>query len=248
MEKNNIIAIIQAHMGSTRLPGKVLIDIIGKPMLWHVVSRVRYAEHINNLVIATTTNRNDDKIVDFCKLYNIDCYKGSEEDVLDRYYQTAKFWQADSIVRITSDCPLIDPKIINKVISVYLENKDNIDGASNTIRRTYPRGLDVEVISFRTLEKVWKEAKKDYQREHVTIYIYEHAKQFKLYSVENDENLAHHRWTVDEEKDLEFVKEVYERLYKEGKIFLMEDVIDLLKREPHLKEINKDVKQKELIE
>jgi len=246
-KKNNIIAIIQARMGAERLPGKVLMDIVGRPMLWHIINRVRHSKYINKIIIATTTNKDDDQIENFCKTYNIDFYRGNEDDVLDRYYQAAELWNTDIIVRITSDCPLIDSDVINKVIYSYLKNKNNFKGASNVIRRTYPRGLDTEVISFSTLERVWNDAKKDYQREHVTIYIYEHTRQFKLYSVENNKNLAHYRWTVDEKKDLEFVREIYKLLYREENIFLMKDILNLLKIKPHLREINKDVKQKKIV-
>ena len=233
-------------MGAERLPGKVLMDIVGRPMLWHVINRIKHSKYINKIIIATTTNKDDDQIEDFCKTYNIDFYRGSEDDVLDRYYQTAELWNADIIVRITSDCPLIDSEVIDKVICSYLKNKNNFNGSSNTIKRTYPRGLDTEVISFDTLERVFKEAKKDYQREHVTIYIYEHLDQFKMCSVENKENLSSFRWTVDEEKDLEFVRTIYKKLYQERKIFLMRDVLRLLEREPYLKEINKNIKQKNI--
>lgn len=245
-KKNNVVAIIQARMGSERLPGKVLMDIVGRPMLWHVINRVRYSKYINKIIIATTTNKDDDQIEDFCKIYNIDFYRGSEGDVLDRYYQTAELWNADIIVRITSDCPLIDSEVVDKVIYSYLKNKKNFNGASNIIKRTHPRGLDTEVISFGTLERVWNDANEDYQREHVTIYIYEHAKQFKLYSVENDKDLSHYRWTVDEEKDLKFVREIYKSLYRGENIFLMKDILSLLKKKPHLRETNKDVEQKKI--
>jgi len=246
-KESNIIVIIQARMGSTRLPGKILKDIEGKSMLWHVVNRARYSKNINKIIIATTTNKDDDQVEDFCKTHNIVFYRGSENDVLDRYYKTAKLWDADIIVRITSDCPLIDPEVIDKVIYSYLKNKNNFNGASNIIKRTYPRGLDTEVISFNTLERVWKEAKEDYQREHVTAFIYECGRMFKLYSVKNDEDLSHYRWTVDEEKDLKFVREIYKLLYIEEKIFLMKDILSLLERKPFLRDINKDVGQKEII-
>jgi len=245
-KKNNIIAIIQARMGAERLPGKVLMDIVGRPMLWHIINRVRHSKYINKIIIATTTNKDDDQIENFCKTYNIDFYRGNEDDVLDRYYQAAELWNTDIIVRITSDCPLIDSEVIDKVIHSYLKNKNNFNGSGNTIKRTYPRGLDTEVISFSTLERVWNDAKKDYQREHVTIYIYEHLDQFKMCSVENKENLSSFRWTVDEEKDLEFVRTIYKKLYQERKIFLMRDVLRLLEREPYLKEINKNIKQKNI--
>ena len=246
-KKNNVVAIVQARMGSERLPGKVLMDIVGKPMLWHVINRIKHSKYINKIIIATTTNKDDDQIEDFCKTYNIDFYRGSEDDVLDRYYQTAELRNADIIVRITSDCPLIDSEVIDKVICSYLKNKNNFNGSSNTIKRTYPSGLDTEVISFGTLERVWNDAKKDYQREHVTIYIYEHARQFKLYSVENDKDLSHYRWTVDEKKDLKFVREIYKLLYRGENIFLMKDILSLLKIKPHLREINQDVEQKKIV-
>jgi spore coat polysaccharide biosynthesis protein SpsF len=248
MYKNdNIVAIIQARMGSERLPGKVLMDIAGRPMLWHVINRIKHSRYIDKVIIATTINKDDKQIEDFCKTYNIDFYRGSEDDVLDRYYQTATLWNADIIVRITSDCPLIDSGVVDKVICSYLKNKNNFNGSSNVIKRTYPRGLDTEVISFSALERVWNDAKKDYQREHVTIYIYEHAGKFKLYSVENDKDLSHYRWTVDEKKDLKFVREIYKLLYREENIFSMNDILGLLKIKPHLEEINKDIEQKKIV-
>jgi len=243
---DNIITIIQARMGSNRLPGKILEEIVGKPMLWHVVNRIGYTKIVNKVVVATTVNKIDDLVENLCKKNNIDFYRGSEFDVLDRYYNTAKIWNADVIVRITSDCPLIDPVVADRVISAYLGNKNNLDGSSNIIKRTFPQGLDVEVISFNTLERVWKEAKKDYQREHVTIYIYENISKFKILNVENDKNLSYLRWTVDEKKDLEFVRQVYKSLNNKN-IFLMDDIVRLLEENPSIKEINRDVKQKKII-
>jgi len=245
-KKNNIAAIIQARMGSERLPGKVLMDIAGKPMLWHVVNRLKQSKYLNRIIIATTTNKDDEKIVDFCETNNINFYRGSENDVLDRYYKTALYWDVDTIVRITADCPLIDPNVIDKVIISYLKNMDNFDGSSNTIERTYPRGLDTEVISSLGLSKAWNEAKEDYQREHVTIYIYENPLKFKLYSLKNDVDLSYYRWTVDEKKDLKLVKNIYKFLYSEGNIFLTKDILKLLELKPNLKKINKDVEQKKI--
>jgi len=245
MEKNNIVAIIQARMGSTRLPGKILEDIEGKPMLWHVVNRIGFSKMINKIVVATTLNKIDDLVENLCKKNNVDCYRGSEVDVLDRYYNAAKEWCADVVVRITSDCPLIDPMVADKVILAYLKNENSFDGSSNTIKRTYPHGLDVEVISYDTLERACEEAKKDYQREHVTIYIYENPSKFKILNVENNKDLSCLRWTVDEKKDLEFVREIYKLLHNKS-MFLMDDIIDLLERNPSIKEINKDVEQKKI--
>ena len=243
----SVVAVIQARMGSSRLPGKVLKDISGKPMLWHVVNRLRYSKLINKIVVATSVNKKDDVIEKFCKENNIDFYRGSEKDVLDRYYQTAILYKADYVVRITADCPLIDPQVVDKVISGYLRNVNTFDGANNTIDRTYPRGLDVEIVSFSALEKCWKSANKDYQREHVMVYIYECEKIFKLHSVKNSRDLSHFRWTVDEEADLRFVREVYNRLYQEERVFFMEDVLKVLGEDPYLRKINKDIRQKHII-
>lgn len=240
----NIVAIIQARMGSTRLPGKVLMSMCGKPLLWHVIDRLGHSKLINKIVIATSTNKNDDIIEDFCRTHRIDFHRGSENDVLDRYYQAAKFYKADPVVRITADCPLIDPRETGRVIAAYLEKIDVLDGASNVIDRSYPRGLDTELVSFSTLKRIHEEAKADYQREHVTNYMYEHKEVFKIYSVKNSKNLGHLRWTVDEEQDLIFVRAVYNKLYKQGRIFLINDVLKLLEKEPHLKEINSSVMQK----
>jgi spore coat polysaccharide biosynthesis protein SpsF len=235
------VVIIQARMGSTRLPGKALMKIEDKPMLWHVINRLKYCKLVNEIVVATSVNKNDDLIEKYCKQNHIICSRGSEDDVLARYYEAAKKYEANIIVRITSDCPLIDPKIVDLVIQKHKEK--SVDYTSNTLKRTFPRGLDVEVFDFNALEKAFIETKEPYQREHVTVYIYEHPELFKVYSVENNQDLSCLRLTVDEEKDLEFVGEVYKRLYSK-KIFFMEDILKVLDNEPSLVEINKEVKQK----
>lgn len=241
-----IVAIIQARMGSTRLPGKVLMDIGGKTMLAHVVDRTRRAKLLDKILVATTLNPHDERIIVECDRLGVLVFRGREEDVLDRYYQVAREYKADVIVRITSDCPLIDPEVIDTVVRYYLENRSKLDYVSNTLTRSYPRGLDVEVFPFNILERTWREAREAYQREHVTLYIYEHPEIFRLANVKNSEDLSYLRWTVDEEKDLEFVREVYKRLYKEDEVFLMQDILYLLKREPQLLEINKEIKQRKL--
>ncbi len=243
-KKKNVVAIVQARMRSSRLPGKVLMDIAGMPMLLHVINRLKCSKFINDIVIATSISPEDSAIEKFCKSQRIKVYRGNEIDVLDRYYKAAKFYNADPVVRITADCPMIDPQVLDRVISEYLRGMKDFDGASNVVERSYPRGLDAEVISFSSLERCWKEADNDYQREHVTIYIYENPGSFKLCSVVNDKNLSHLRWTVDEENDLKFAREIYQRLFKKDKIFLTSDILDLLEKEPHLKEINKSVTQK----
>ena len=240
-----ITAIIQARMGSTRLPKKVLSDIVGKPMLWHVIDRVKKSKLIDEIILATTTNKDDIEIVSFAKDNNILFFQGSEENVLDRYYQTAIKHDAKDIVRITADDPLKDPEIIDKVIKTYLEN--DADYVSNTIEPTFPLGLDVEVFSFSALDKAWKKAVEKFEKEHVTPYIYTNPDKFKLINVKNEgENLYHHRWTVDTKEDLEFTRKIFNKLYEEGKIFLMKDILELVKSNPNIRKINENIKSKNI--
>jgi len=240
----NTVAIIQARMGSSRLPAKVFMDISGKPMLLHVIERLRHSALITAITVATTINKQDDVIGDLCRKHDVGCYRGSETDVLDRYYRAAKFWKAESVVRICSDCPLIDPTLTDRVIGVYKENRKKYVGASTIIKRTFPRGLDAEVFSFSVLEEVWRNSDKTYQREHVTPYIYEHPQAFAMASIESESDLSYLRWTVDTEEDLCFIRQVYERLYKEDRLFLTNDVLELLAQEPALQEINSHIQQK----
>ena len=233
-----IVAIMQARMGSTRLPGKVLIDIQGKPLLEHIVDRVKRSKLIAMTIIATTVNEKDKAIIELAENLDIPYYVGSEDDVLDRFYQTAKKYKAETIVRITSDEPFLDPEITDKVVGYYLKCKDSIDYVSNTIKPTYPDGLDTEVFSFKALERAWREAKKPSEREHVTPYIWNHPELFRLANVENEEDLSHLRWTLDDDADLKFTQEIYARLYH-GNIFLMQDILNLLAKNPWLVDINK---------
>ncbi|MGA8617152.1 MAG: glycosyltransferase family protein [Candidatus Sulfotelmatobacter sp.] len=241
---SKVVAIIQARMGSTRLPGKVLTEIHGHPMLWHVVRRTRAAKTLDQVIVATTTEPADDAIVAFCSEHGVVFFRGSEMDVLDRYYQAARQHDAHIIVRITADCPLIDPEIIDKTVRAFLS--ENPDYASNSIVRCYPRGLDTEVISLQALQSAWHEARKGYQRTHVTPYIYEDPGRFRTLSVSGDEDWSAYRWTVDTPEDLEFVRAIYSR--GEGKNFLLSDVLQLIQREPELAEINRSVAQKALHE
>lgn len=240
------VAIIQARIGSTRLPGKVLKDITGKPILWHVVNRLGSNKLIDQLIVATTDDPEDDLIENVCKKNRLNFYRGSQGDVLDRYYQTAKIYHADLIIRITADCPLIDPAIVDKVIKHYLDNEEKVDYVSNTLQRTYPRGMDVEAFSFEILEIAWEKAKKQHQREHVTPYIYENSDLFSVSNVKNENDLSSLRLTVDEDKDLQLVREIYKRLYKKDSIFYLKSIIELFKKSPKLKSINKEVKQKSI--
>jgi spore coat polysaccharide biosynthesis protein SpsF len=228
-------------MGSTRLPGKVLEDIEGDTMLARVVHRLRRTRLINELLVATTEHPADDAIVQESRRCSVAAFRGSEDDVLDRYFHAAEFSRAEVIVRITSDCPLIDPEITDKTVRAFLDRGP--DYASNVVQRTYPRGLDTEVMTRDALECAWREARQAYEREHVTPYIYEHPKQFKILSVTGDTDYSQHRWTVDMPQDLELVRAIYSRLSGQGK-FGWRDVLGLLEREPELVKINRSVVQK----
>lgn len=238
------VAIVQARMGSSRLSGKVLEDIEGKPMLWHIVNRLKTCIFIDLIVVATTIEKKDDAIAKFCMEHGIEVFRGSENDVLDRYYQAAKNYRADVIVRITADCAVIDPKVTDYVISRYLENKNDCDFCSNVLTRTYPNGLETEVVPMDILRVAWEKAKKECYREHVTLFFGDHPELFRLHNVSNNKDLSHLRWTVDQKEDLELIRQIYKRLYSGGKIFYMKDIFGLLHKEPHLKEINKAVKHK----
>lgn len=240
-----VVAIIQARMGSTRLPGKVLKDLEGETVLVRVVNRLRRARLINEVLVATTDRPADDAIVKECRGLSVLVSRGDQDDVLDRYFRAAQLAKAEVVVRITSDCPLIDPEITDKTIAAFLEAGP--DYASNALVRTYPRGLDTEVMSVAALGRAWQGARKGYEREHVTPYIYEHPAEFRLLSVTGDADYSRHRWTVDTPEDLEFVRAIYVRLTN-NPTFLWQDVLDLLDREPQLMELNRSVMQKALHE
>ncbi len=227
-------------MGSTRLPGKVLADIGGQPMLWRVLERTRAAREIHEIIVATSTQPADDEIAAFCSAHRCPCFRGSEMDVLDRYYQAALEYGADAIVRITSDCPLIDPEIIDQTVCAFL--KQQPDYASNALELTYPLGLDTEVIARSALDRAWRVAAATYQRVHVTPYIYENPGDFNILSVTGEIDYGGYRWTVDTPEDLEFVRAVYAHM--KGDLFTWRDVIALLEQNPELVEINRAIVQK----
>ncbi len=238
-----IVAIIQARMGSTRLPGKVLKDITREPMLVRDVHRVMQSTLIDTVVIATSTGPSDDPIIALCDLHGWNSFRGDEQDVLDRFYQCAKVYKADIVVRITSDCPLIDAAVIDRVIRDFVDHLPDIDYASNVLPdRTFPRGLDTEVISFSALERSWRDDTNPRWREHVTQYIHHHPDLFVIHCVKNPIDLSSFRWTVDTQEDLEFVKKIYEHFT--GDTFSWEDVLAVLKEHPELLEINRNVPQK----
>jgi len=242
-----ILAIIQARMGSSRLPGKVLKDICGSPMLEWVTVRAQMASNVGQVVVATTEKDEDDPIEEFCINRGIACFRGAEFDVLDRFYRAAENYDADIIVRLTADCPLVDPGLIDDVIEKLLES--GADFVANRLpppfRRTYPIGLDVEAARFEALKTAWEKAEKPYEREHVLPYIYDPGNSFQVEVLDAGKDLGSLRWTVDTELDLAFVRGVTRELNCSFN-FSWEDVLDVLDSHPDLEKINLNVPHKSL--
>jgi spore coat polysaccharide biosynthesis protein SpsF len=240
-----IVCIIQARMGSSRLPGKVLKEICGRPMLDWVVQRAALSQLVTSIVVATTINSADDPIVEFCIKSRINCFRGNEFDVLDRYYQAAKTNNADIVVRLTADCPLIDPLLIDEPIKRLMAA--DADFTANRLpppyQRTYPIGLDVEVVTFAALEKAWQQAKKPYEREHVMPFLYDPQNTFKIILLEAEQNYGSQRWTVDTPEDLEFIRQVTAILGCRLE-FSWQDVLKTIEAYPELAEINADITHK----
>jgi len=233
-----VVAIIQARMGSSRLPGKSLAEIEGRPMLWHVIQRVKRACLVDRVVVATSIAPADDAIEKMCREIGVPCHRGSEHNVLDRYYHAAREEKAAQVVRITADCPLIDPQLIDQVVRRF--QRGDLDYASNTMVRTYPDGLDTEVFSFSALERAWHEAVKESEREHVTPYL--RSEKFRTANVENTLAFSrmHYRWTVDEREDLDFVRAVY-HAFRGKENFLTQDVLRLLQDQPEIEKLNSQI-------
>ncbi len=239
-----VVAIVQARMGSTRLPGKVLMDLAGEPMLARVIRRVARAKTLHHVGIATTMLLSDQAIVGLCQASGWACVVGSEDDVLDRYYQAARQWRACAVVRITADCPFVDPTIIDTVVSQFLDRQPQIDYASNVFpRRTFPRGLDTEVLRFETLERVHREDRSAAGREHVTPFIYRHPQRFGIHSVAHDADYSYLRWVVDTSEDLQFARAVYAEVHGRDD-FNWKELIRLLEGRPELVNINRHALQR----
>lgn len=232
------LIIIQARMDSSRLPHKVLKEICGKPMLEHVIERVERSRKTENVLVATTKKRKDDAIEDLCKKKGIICYRGSENDVLDRYYQAASLYRPQNVVRITADCPLADAEVIDKILGIH--EAGNYDYTSNTLVETYPDGLDVEVFTWKALEEAWEKADLKSEREHVTPYI-KFKGDFKRHSVERTPSLADKRWTVDTEQDFDKILQIYEALYSQNPDFHMQDVLDFLNVHAEIEKLNEGI-------
>ncbi|MDD5103140.1 MAG: glycosyltransferase family protein [Candidatus Peribacteraceae bacterium] len=230
------IAIIQARMSSRRLPGKILADVAGAPLLTHVVRRAKAAGVFDAVIVATSTEKTDDPVQAFCKAQDVPCFRGSLDDVLDRYYQTAKSSGADHIVRLTADCPLLDPVVIRMVIDALDEHYDYV---SNALHRTYPKGLDTEAFSLQTLARVWEQARLPSEREHVTPFIYKNPTLFRVKEITQQTDRSTLRWTVDEQRDLDFVRAVYKEL-GDG-VFSQEEILSLLKTHPEIQKLNEGI-------
>jgi spore coat polysaccharide biosynthesis protein SpsF (cytidylyltransferase family) len=239
----DVFALIQARTGARRLSNKVLLDLGGKTVLEHVISRVNRAKTINEAVVVTTVSKEDLKIVELVSQKGIRVLCGSEDDVLDRYYQAARLLNAQHIVRITADCPVIDADVIDQVVNYYFKSK--ADYCSNALSQTFPDGLDVEVFSFDALAKAWKNTRLSSEREHVTPYIRNHQQMFKVVSVDHPVNLGAHRWTLDEKKDYMFLKELFDGLYRKNTYFGMNDILRFLEKNPKIININAAITRNE---
>lgn len=237
-------AIVQARIGSTRLPGKVLMDLRGKPVLARVVERLARARTIGRIIIAIPKTAADDKLADLCERSGWLYFRGAEQDVLDRYYQAAKHFGSSWIVRVTSDCPLIDPSIVDEVVGEFCKHLPDVDYAANIVPpRTFPRGLDTEVMTFSALARAWKEATDPTHREHVTLYLLRHPEKFRLQAVRNRVDRSNLRWTLDTPEDYALIRRIYESFDHDH--FSWEDVLNVLESNPSWLDINDHVKQKE---
>ncbi len=239
----NIVIIVQARTGSTRFPGKILKTVLGKPLLLLQLERIAKIETVSQIVVATTTLPEDDVIVDLCDTNGISVFRGHKTDLLDRHYKAGLEFDADVVVKIPSDCPLIDPAIIDKVLQFYIDNLDDYDYVSNLHPATYPDGNDVEVIPMTFLQTAWMHAEKSFELEHTTPYIWDNPERFRIGNVEWEAGLDYsmsHRFTIDYPMDFEFIKTVYEELYPVNPSFNLYDILNLLARNPTIHSINKE--------
>lgn len=240
------LIIVQARMTSTRLPGKVLLPLAGEPMLTRLVERLRRVQRADGIVIATTTNATDDPIAALCEHLGVPCHRGSEHDVLSRYADAARLHGADVVVRITSDCPLIDPALIDQVIATHDEGGN--DYVSNMLPPTWPYGMAVEVFSAAALQQAHAEATQPAEREHVTPFIYWHPERYRLRNLASPVDLSHHRWTVDTPEDYELVRRLFDHLMPTRPNFTQSDVLALLEAHPDWTAINQHIQQKSATE
>ena len=237
----DVLAIVQARCSSSRLPGKVIKEILGKPMIIHEMERLSKSRMINKIVLATSADQSDDALVEVVTAAGFDVFRGNLDDVLDRYYQCAKEYQPNHVVRITGDCPVIDWQIVDSVIESHIEHGNDYTSTS----ADYPDGLDTEVMSYSALTEAWQKAKMLSEREHVTLYLRNRCGIYKEELVPCKYKLNHMRWTVDESQDFDFIGKVYSELYRINPDFRMEDIINLLKRKPELMIVNQGIQRNE---
>tara|TARA_Y100001970_G_C14239879_1_gene864217 strand:+ start:664 stop:1395 length:732 start_codon:yes stop_codon:yes gene_type:complete len=240
------VVITQARMASTRLPGKVLKTICGKSLLEYQLERLNRVSSADQVIVATTKNKIDDQIVELCKILGVKYFRGPENDVLRRYYEAAKFSKAEIIVRVTSDCPLIDPNIIDKIIHTFKKKFPLYVYVSNITERTYPRGMDTEVFSFKALKEAHEKATSLSEREHVTPFITENSKNFQIGTIFYESNESKYRWTVDTKDDFKLIHKIISTLYPKKPLFTLEDCLKILKKNPSWSKINSNIKQKEI--
>jgi spore coat polysaccharide biosynthesis protein SpsF len=246
MAEKRVVAIIQGRMASKRLPGKILEKLGNRPMLGWVVERSRRAREVDGVVVATTTAPEDDPVAEFCERKGYLWTRGSMHDVLDRFYKTACQFKADVIVRLTADCPLIDPQEIDRTVKAFVNADPRLDFAANRLpmERTVPIGLDTEVCTFSALETAWKQADQPHHREHVMPYFYEQAERFRILHLKHQPDYGHLRWTVDTPEDLDLIRQIV--AYFEGRDdFTWYDVLELFQRHPELAEVNAQVRHKD---
>ena len=242
-----VVVIIQARMGSTRLPGKMLMQLAGRPIVLQVCERVALINGIDKVVVATTTEEKDDLLVRHCLQNGISVFRGSPDDVLDRYYQAAKQESADVVMRVTGDCPFLDPVESEKVLKLFLDN-EGCDYATNVDPPFLPDGLDTEVISFRALQRSWQMAKNVPDREHVTLFIRHHPDLFSVKSLKGNIDLSSNRWTIDEGRDYEFLNAVAKRLAEKDQFGYLNEILALLDEDPDISKINRDIRRNEGLE
>ncbi len=242
-----IAGIIQARMGSSRLPGKVMMEACGKPLLELMIERVKRAKTLDKVIIATSVEKQDDEIVKFCKKHNIEYFRGSEHDLLSRYKFTAESINANIIVRLVSDTPLIDPKEIDKVVETYVNNSYDFVSNFFPFPRTYPDGFSVEVFSFKILVEMFNEAKRPSDREHMTFFIWRQPQRYKIFRVDYNRDISNYRFNLDYKEDYLLIKAVYEGIYQQKREFTLEDIINFLDSNSYIFELNSKIKPYENI-